>query len=141
MKSLLALGSVAVLSGCVLDDIGVGGVGRQAVFGAQSVDKVVALGGVLMREDELRAAFVGQKLVEPNEAWTWEINEDGTQTAYDNAGDWADAPGGQWQIVNHRFCRENDEVPLRCSDVYQVGRYYRFTEEDGTLSLWTVTRG
>ena len=141
MKPFLVLAASTVLSGCVLDDIGIGGVGRNAVFDAQSVDEIVALGGIAMTDEMMLSAFSGQNMIEPNEAWTWEIREDGTQTAYDDNGVWADAPGGQWQVVNNQFCRENEDLPLKCSDVYQIGRYYRFTETDGSLALWTVTQG
>ena len=138
-KIIVGIGAAAVLSGCVLDEIG--GVNRNAVFGAQSVDEVMGLGGVRLTEEGLVAAFAGKTMVEPNEAWTWDIRADNTHHARADNGEWADAPGGQWQIVNDQFCRENEDLALRCSDVYQIGKFYRFTEADGSLALWTVTEG
>lgn len=135
----LGLISAIGLSGCVLDEIG--GVSRGAVYDARSVDEVIALGGVRLTEAEIVDAFAGQDLIEPNEAWTWTINEDYTHHAADDNGEWADAPGGIWQIVNDQFCRENEELALKCSDVYQIGKFYRFTETDGSLAVWTVTQG
>ena len=137
-KSILGIGTAVLLSGCELGDFG--GVGRNAVFDAQSVDEVLALGGVLLTEEDIINAFAGQSMVEPNEAWTWDINEDNTHHARADDGEWADAPGGQWQIVDNQFCRENEDLPLKCSDVYQIGKYYRFTETDGSLALWTVAQ-
>ena len=138
-KVFLGIGAAVFLSGCVLDEIG--GVGRNAVFDAQSVDEIVALGGVKLAEEDIIDAFAGQRMVEPNEAWTWDINEDNTHHAYADNGEWADAPGGLWQVVNDQFCRENEDLALKCSDVYQVGKHYRFTESDGSLALWTVVQG
>ena len=138
MRALALLAASVLLSGCLLQSVGA--VNKQAVFGANSVDEVIALGGVRLTEIDLIDALSGQVMVEPNEAWTWEINADNTHHAYADNGEWADAPGGQWQIVNDQFCRENEDLALKCSDVYQIGPFYRFTETDGSLALWTVTR-
>lgn len=143
MKAFLGLCAVTLVSGCVLDELGVGPgrVSPDAVYAAQSVDELIALGAMRLNDDGIRADLSGKQMVEPNEAWTWDINADGTHHAYDNGGEWADAPGGQWQVVAGQFCRENEDLALKCSDVYRVGPFYRFTEDDGSLALWTVREG
>jgi len=139
MRIVAGLMVAALVGGCTLE--GFGGVSRNAVFGAASTDALIALGAERLDEAAITAELAGRSFVEPNEGWIWEINADGTQSARAADSEWADAPGGQWQVVDGRFCRENEDLPLKCSEVWKVGPYYRFTEPDGSLAVWTITAG
>ena len=138
MRAITALCAAAMVSGCVLDELSF--INPENIYAAESTDELVALGAVKLAELDILDALSGQRLVEPNEAWNWDINADGTQTAAAQDGTWADAPGGTWQVISDQFCRENEDLSLKCSDVYQVGSYFRFTEPDGSLAVWTVTK-
>ena len=146
MRTFITFAAAVAISGCTLDDlgnatgIGPGRISPETVFAAQTPDELVALGAVRLTEEDIIDAVAGQTLIEPNEAWSWSINEDGTQFARADNGEWADAPGGQWQVVGNQFCRENEDLALKCSDVFQIGPYLRFSEPDGNLAVWTVTQ-
>lgn len=140
MRALLTLGAGAVLlAGCTLQDLGFGA-SRQAVFGAATTLELADLGAVRLDSIALASTFSGGTFVEPNEDWIWEINADGTHHARAGDNSWADAPGGQWDIADDTFCRENEDLERKCSEVWQIGPYYRFTEPDGQLAVWTITQ-
>ena len=141
MRHIATLVAVsAVLSGCTLADLG-SGVNRRAVSAASTPQELVDMGAVRLDEAGIMADMSGRTFVEPNQAWVWQINADGTQGARAGDGEWEDGPGGRWQVVDNKFCRENDDLALKCSDIYKIGPYYRFTEPDGNLALWTITPG
>ena len=139
MNKLIAMSAAAVtLAGCVVGDLPFG-VTRAQIFEANTPQELIELGGVQVMGHEIEVIFPGLTFVEPNENWTWDINADGTHHARDNDGEWADAEGGTWQVVENEFCRENEDLALKCSEVYRAGPYYRLTEPDGRLALWTMT--
>ena len=137
-----ALGGIAaatvLLSGCLGDGIGVN---RRAVFGAVTPGQILEMGGERLDGAAISAEFSGATLVEPNQGWVWQVGSDGSQHAHAKDNAWADAPGGTWEDRDGRFCRTNPDIAQRCSEVYKVGPYYRLTEDDGNLALWTVTQG
>ena len=123
MKNSLAfLAAPLLLSACAVGDLGFG-VSRQAIFSADTPDELVALGGVRLIDEAITVSLSGGSFVEPNENWIWEINADGTHHARDADGDWADPPGGLWHVVDGMFCRENEDLALKCSEVYKIGPY------------------
>ena len=113
---------LVALSACAVGDLGFG-VSRQAIFSADTPDELVALGGVRLIDEAITVSLSGGSFVEPNENWIWEINADGTHHARDADGDWADPPGGLWHVVDGMFCRENEDLALKCSEVYKIGPY------------------
>ncbi len=139
-KSLAFLAAALLLSACDIGDLGFG-VSRQAIFSADTPDDLIALGGVRLIDEAITASVSGVSFVEPNEDWISEINADGTHHARDAGGEWADPPGGLWHVVDGMFCRENEDLALKCSEDYKIGPYYRLTEPDGRLALWTITPG
>ena len=115
-------------------------VNRADVIAASSALDLEDLGGFALTGEEIEANLSGTRLVEEDQFWSWDIRSDGTHGAQADNLEWADVPG-QWQIASGQFCRENEDLALKCSDVYKIGPYYRFTEPDGSLAPWTVALG
>ena len=139
MRILIGMAAVAALSGCMLNEMG--GVSRQKVSGAVSKYDLVDMGAQQLSGEEITVALSGKTFVEPNEGWIWEISTDGKQQARAKDGSWADDPDGTWEVSDGQFCRKNADIKTRCSDVYRIGPYYRMTEADGSLAVWTITEG
>ncbi|MEM8631764.1 MAG: hypothetical protein AAGF74_11035 [Pseudomonadota bacterium] len=139
MTRILYLTAAAVaLSGCMMDGL-VGRSSPDAAFSATSTDELVSLGAVRLEDQAIIAQLSGITLVEPEQGWTWHIRADGTQAAQADDGTWADS-NGSWEVADGKFCRQNEDIEQRCSEVYQLGQYYRFTLPDGSLDNWTVTQ-
>lgn len=140
MKRILLIGASAVaLAGCEGGDFFGLGTPTSPAFAVTSTTELIALGAIRLEDDALTQELSGATLFEPEQGWTWEIREDGTQSASADDGSWEDSPG-TWEISNGQFCRENEDITRRCSEVYRLGDYYRFTLPDGALANWTVAR-
>ncbi|CUH80901.1 hypothetical protein TRM7557_03130 [Tritonibacter multivorans] len=110
-------------------------VSRDAILAATTASELLALGARRLNGPDIRAELVGQKLSEGS--WTWNINSDGTANSAAADGTWEST--SVWDIVGNQYCRQGEDAPRKCSDVYEQDGIYRFSETESELAGWAVS--
>ena len=109
-------------------------VSLEAVQEVNTGAEILAMGGRKLSENEIHSTLVGKTLDEGS--WTWSILENGKARSSANDGSWSSETN--WYIKNDQYCRESPDFPRKCSDVYELSGFIRFSEVGDQLSSWTV---
>ncbi|MEX0328324.1 MAG: hypothetical protein AB3N07_06335 [Ruegeria sp.] len=90
-----------------------------------------------MNANDFRSELVGKTLDEAGASgWTWTINGNGTSNSSADDGSWETS--SVWEMSGDHYCRQTGNNPRKCSDVYELGGIYRFTEKPEELAGWAV---
>ena len=108
-------------------------VSEEAVRSAATVSDISALGGAKLSQAEFLKRVVGRKLDEGS--WTWTIRKDGSAHSEADDKSWSD--DGPWSFKDGKYCRKVEKRE-KCSEVWAVGSYLRFTDKGEKLAGWTV---
>ena len=110
-------------------------VSRAAIANAGSPSELLSMGARKLSASDIRSELVGQKLDEGG--WTWNINGDGTGSSRSNDGSWTST--STWDISGDQYCRQGEDFPRKCSDIYELGGIFRFSDTADTLAGWSVS--
>lgn len=112
-------------------------VDRDAALSATTPTQLTALGARKLGAADFNSELVGKTLDEAGKSnWTWNINSDGTSSSRADDGSWETS--STWDLSGNQYCRQSADNPRKCSDVYELGGIYRFTEAPGELAGWAV---
>lgn len=132
MKKIIALTILGIgLAACqTTTDGATGSVSRDAVLDAGTPSQLRALGARPLSGSDIQSELIGQTLDEGS--WTWNINSDGTASSRADNGSWTSS--STWDISGNQFCRQSDSLPRKCSDVFELGGIYRFSDTSSELA-------
>ncbi|MEO0992082.1 MAG: hypothetical protein AAFX00_14205 [Pseudomonadota bacterium] len=137
-RKLLVTAAVLGLTAC--EQFGLQSQADDPAFDVTSTNEILTLGGFRLEDDAILAQLSGANLVEERRGWTWEIRENGTQLVRADDGSWAESEG-TWEVADGMLCRKTDEIELSCSEVWQLGDYYRFTVPTNLLDKAVLEDG
>ncbi|KIC41003.1 hypothetical protein RA28_21775 [Ruegeria sp. ANG-S4] len=95
------------------------------------------MGARKLNANDFRSELVGKTLDEAGASgWTWTIHGNGTSNSSADDGSWETS--SVWEMSGDQYCRQTGNNPRKCSDVYELGGIYRFTEKPEELAGWAV---
>lgn len=110
-----------------------------ASFAAASTEaELLAMGGQKLTADGITQEVIGRSFNDIEGGWTWNILADGSQNSTATDGSWS-VDVVRWTITGDQFCRARPGDAPKCSDIYQLGDVFRWSEGDG-LANWAVMR-
>ena len=110
----------------------------QSFAAAATVADLKALGATKLDAAGITQEVAGQNFEEVGGRWIWNILADGSQNSAATDGSWSE-DRVRWTITSDQYCRAAPGNMPKCSDVYQLGDLFRWTEDDG-LAEWSVIR-
>lgn len=104
-----------------------------------TVKDMLKAGGQKLTAKEVMAELVNKPLVDALGTWTWNILPDGTQKSAAADKTWTDV--GKWGMKGDQYCRKSAKAAtFKCSDVYRIGDFYKFTDAKDKFPDWAARR-